>query len=144
MKELLTFKIPHCSFYFHFTDYCCSKIELKYKKKNKATILSEILFGNYSVKGLINGRTYYTSDFDEGAYGIWWCSKWKRWYVYLSSKKGQCIGLSRSKEVDQCVHDIENWQYYDTGKFFKAGEGISLSCLNSGNNHSLLAINIIN
>ena len=86
---------------------------------------------------MINGRAYYKKD--DGNYGIWWCDKHNFWYIGPDSYKGQCIGSIFSKEIDQCVHNVGNsWEYYDSSsindisKWFKAGEGLLVSCLKSG------------
>ena len=85
---------------------------------------------------MINGRSYYKKD--DGTYSIWWCGKQGIWYIGSDSYKGQCIGFISSREIDQCVHDVGyNWEYFDSsstnnGKWFKAGEGLLVSCLKSG------------
>ena len=114
--------------------YCCTNVEIKFKIKSHAYMLWSNLYGNYTLSHMINGRTYYISDFDGGKYGIWWCAKFKKWYIGPSSDEGQCIGNVTSREVGQCVHNIKNWEYHDPsiGKMFKAGEGLTVACLNSG------------
>ena len=83
---------------------------------------------------MINGRAYYKKD--DGNYGIWWCQNY--WYIGPDFLKGQCKGSILSREIDQCVHDIGNsWEYFDSSstndrKWFKAGEGLLVSCLKSG------------
>ena len=86
---------------------------------------------------MINGRAYYKKD--DGNYGIWWCDAQKFWFVGSDSHKGQCRGVILSRESDQCVHDVGNsWRYYDSSStndlnpWLKAGEGLLVSCLNSG------------
>lgn len=84
---------------------------------------------------MINGRAYYKKD--DGAYGIWWCDSQSFWYIGSDSWKGQCTGYISSREIDQCVHNVGNsWEYYDNdydnNAWFKAGEGLLVSCLKSG------------
>ena len=86
---------------------------------------------------MINGRAYYKKD--DGNYGIWWCDKQSVWFIGSDSYKGQCGGFISSSEIDQCVHDVGNsWEYGDTSStndnnpWFKAGEGLLVSCLKSG------------
>ena len=85
---------------------------------------------------MINGRAYYKKD--DGAYGIWWCDKSNSWTIGPYSHKGQCLGVIGSLEIDHCVHNVGyNWRYLDSSsttdyKWFKAGEGLLVSCLKSG------------
>ena len=107
-----------------------------YTSKNQAFVKNEQYYGSYTISNLINGRAYYKKD--EGAYGIWWCDTRNFWCIGLDSSKGQCAGYVFSREIDQCVHDVGNsWEYFDSSstndrKWFKAGEGLMVSCLKSG------------
>ena len=94
------------------------------------------MYGSYTISSLVNGRAYYKNN--DGSYGISWCDKQTIWLIGPDSQKGQCRGFISSKETVQCVHDVGNsWQYVDSSstndnKWFKAGEGLLVSCLKSG------------
>ena len=80
---------------------------------------------------MINRRAYYKKD--DGAYGISWCNRFVSWYIAPDSSKGQCTGSIVSRETDQCVHHVGNsWEYSDNNRYFKAGEGLLVSCLKTG------------
>ena len=95
------------------------------------------LYGTYTISNLINGRAFYKKD--DGFYGIWWCTESNAWLIGPYSDKGQCIGTFFSREVDQYVQNVRYTWYYldlsstnDHNPWFKAGEGLLVSCLDSG------------
>ena len=85
------------------------------------------------MSNVISGRAYYKKD--DGTFGIWWCDKHSKWYIAPVSYKGLCGGYIVSREVDPCVHNVgSTWEYFDfdQSSYFKAGEGLLVSCLRSG------------
>ena len=92
------------------------------------------VYGNYTMSpSLINGRTYYISDFNNGKYGIWWCIEKNQWVIGTTFVKGTCVGFIYTNEMNVCINNIGyKWLYLDSEKWFMAGDSLKILCLHSG------------
>ena len=81
---------------------------------------------------LINGMVHYTSKFDEGKYGIWFC-KCGYWVVGKSENLGKGKGSLINDTPDECPYHMEyDWKYFipEYKTWTKANEGFSIWCKN--------------
>ena len=69
-------------------------------------------FGRYTLSSeIVNGRGFYVSDFDQGAYGIWWAGSDSSWRIGPISKTGERYGL-RAYIDEQCVDNVHSWESF--------------------------------
>ena len=112
---------------------CCPNIELVYTTDTYEETHRSERFGKYTLTSeIVNGRGYYVSDFDEGAYGIWWSGdKDGSWRIAPVSKKGQSWGL-RAHIDEQCVESVYPWEYYPSGgPWTSFGSMLTVNCISS-------------
>jgi hypothetical protein len=85
-------------------------------------------FGRYTLSSeTVNGRGFYVSDFDQGAYGIWWTGSDGSWRIGPISYKDQIYGLSAYID-EQCVEDIHPWNYLPSSGWTSFGSRLSTNC----------------
>lgn len=84
--------------------------------------------------GLINGKNHWTSEFDNGKYGIWWAPS-DAWQIGSSSSRGKNSCFMYTMTDNQCVHDaLWNWKFFDTSDNKVAAEkSLSVWCQSSLN-----------
>ena len=86
-------------------------------------------FGRYTLSSeTVNGRGFYVSDLDQGAYGIWWTGSDGSWRIGPISYKGQIYGL-RAYIDEQCVEDIHPWEYLPSRGWTSFGSRLSTNCV---------------
>ena len=119
-------------FVFFHIDECCVHIEVYYQTLNEAYDNQSHVYGIYTkMSGSVNGRSHYQSDFDNGAFGIWWCSSLSTnaWMISESSYHGQCTGYAAAAEDVKCPENVGwNWFYTDNQGWFAAEEGLGVYC----------------
>ena len=83
---------------------------------------------------------FYQSDFDQGAYSIWWCTKESgegQWVVGYTESMKECSGFFFSFTDGKCVHQSRGWnkQYWDWNMdittWKKAGDGFAIRCVDA-------------
>ena len=111
-------------------DECCVHIEVYYGTKNEAYDYQSEVYGTYTkLSESVNGRSHYQSDFDNGAYGIWWCGAF--WMISETSNLGTCYGgVGTIADINEkCVHNVGwDWEYADGDAWTLAGEGLGVKC----------------
>ena len=117
-------------FAFFNLDGCCTQVEVYYQTQNDAYDKYSEVYGTYTkLSDLVNGFSHYQSDFDNGAYGIWWCGEF--WMFDETSSLGTCVGLVGTiADIDEkCVHNVGwDWEYADGDEWILAGEGFGIKC----------------
>ena len=114
---------------------CCPNIELVYTSDTYEETHRSERFGKYTLTSeIVNGRGYYVSDFNEGAYGIWWTGDADgSWRIAPVSKKGQIWGL-RAYIDEKCVENVHPWNYLPSSGWTSFGSKLSTNCVNTNAN----------
>ena len=109
---------------------CCHNIELVYVSDTPPIEkMRPARFGRYTISPqTVNGRGFYVSDFDQGAYGIWWAGSDPSWRIASISYKGQAYGL-RAYIDEQCVEYVHPWDYYPSNGWTSYGSTLKPNCV---------------
>ena len=109
---------------------CCQNIEVVYSTESlPIEKMRPERFGRYTKSSEpVNGRAFYVSDFDQGAYGIWWAGSDPSWRIGPISQKGIGYGL-RAYIDEKCVENIHPWNYYPSSGWTSFGSKLSSNCV---------------
>ena len=109
---------------------CCMKIKVESTLQNNASIQLESKFGIYKMEqDLVNGKTHYSSTFDDGKYGIWYTTQ-NNWMLGFTSGRGGVGGvLFVSGSSFSCPTDpTKDWKYLRSSNDWPVAKGVKINC----------------
>ena len=83
---------------------------------------------------LVNCRSHYKAEFEDGAFSIYWCAQKSDWIIGYTNDVGKvyCPAIASTQNESNCVHNT-GWEWnIATPDWLKAERSVSVRCIDQG------------